>query len=80
MIMRTTIAIDDDVLLAAKHEAIRRNLSLGEMATELMRAGLRANTLGAKPAATVGRFAILPPRDEVITPEQVRRIMDDEGI
>jgi hypothetical protein len=39
--MRTTISIDDDVLLAAKHEAARRNEPLGKVASELMRAGLR---------------------------------------
>ena len=79
--MRTTIAIDDDVLLAAKHEATRRQVSLGEAASDLMRAGLKAG--GArqmKPAATIGVFAILPPRDEIVTAEQVRRLMEQEGI
>lgn len=79
--MRTTIAIDDDVLLAAKHEALRRNISLGEAASDLIRAGLKASAARSpKPKPTVGRFAILPPRDEVITPEHVRRLIEQEGI
>ena len=79
--MRTTISIDDDVLLAAKHEATRRKVTLGVATSDLIRAGLKAR--GApqdKSAATVGRFAILPPRDEIITPEHVRRLMEQEGI
>ncbi|MBL0122076.1 MAG: CopG family transcriptional regulator [Betaproteobacteria bacterium] len=54
--MRTTLSIDDDVLNAAKHEALRRNASLSEVATDLIRAGLRAGTdVSARPAATIGR-------------------------
>lgn len=79
--MRTTLSIDDDVLNAAKHEALRRNASLSELATELIRAGLRSGVgVAAKPAATIGRFAILPPRDEIITPEHVRKLMEQEGL
>ena len=79
--MRTTLSIDDDVLNAAKHEALRRNASLSEVATDLIRAGLRAGTdVSARPAATIGRFAILPPRDEIITPEHVRKLMEQESI
>jgi hypothetical protein len=79
--MRTTLTIDDDVLNAARHEALRRNATLSEVATELIRAGLRTKTAAAeKPVAVVGRFAILPPRDEIITPEHVRKLMEREGI
>lgn len=79
--VRTTLNIDDDVLNAIKHEALRRNVSLSEVATELIRAGLRssADTL-TKPATTIGRFAIRPPRDEIITPEHLRNLMEQEGI
>ena len=78
--MRTTLSIDDDVLLAAKHEALRRNVSLGEVATDLIRAGLKARSaVIEKNKPPVGRFAILPQRGELITPEHVRRLLDDEG-
>lgn len=79
--MRTTLSIDDDVLNAAKHEAIRRKTTLSEAATDLIRAGLRAGAeVSARPIKTKGRFAILPARDEIITPEHVRRLMEQEGI
>jgi hypothetical protein len=79
--MRTTLAIDDDVLMAAKHEATRRNISLGEAASELMRAGLKSRSqLAQKEASVRGRFAILPPREEIITPEHIYRLMEQEGI
>ncbi len=79
--MRTTLSIEDDVLMAAKHEALRRNISLGEAASDLIRAGLKARTTGLeKSKPTIGKFAILPPREEVITPEHIRRIIEQEGI
>jgi hypothetical protein len=39
--MRTTLAIDDDVLAAAKALAEQRKRSLGEIISELARASLR---------------------------------------
>jgi hypothetical protein len=39
--MRTTLAIDDDVLAAAKALAAQRKLSLGEIISELARHSLR---------------------------------------
>lgn len=79
--MRTTLSIDDDVLLAAKQEAIRRRVSLGTAASDLIRAGLQTRAVTReKPQATVGPFAILPPRNELITPEHIRRIQEQEGV
>ena len=79
--MRTTLSIDDDVLLAAKQEATRRRVSLGTATSDLIRAGLKSRGVAReKPQATVGPFAILPPRDELITPEHIRRIQEQEGI
>ena len=79
--MRTTLSIDDDVLKAVRHEALRRKATLSEVATDLIRAGLRSGAdASLRPAATIGRFAILPPREEIITPEHVRKLMEQEGI
>ena len=39
-IMRTTLAIDDDILAAAKHLAERDDKSLGEVISTLARLGL----------------------------------------
>lgn len=38
--MRTTLAIDDDVLSAAKHLAVREHKSMGEVISALARQGL----------------------------------------
>lgn len=66
---------------AAKHESLRRNATLSEVATDLIRAGLRSRTdTSIKPAATIGRFDILPPRDENIAPQHVRKLKEQEGI
>ncbi len=70
--MRTTFDIADDVYLAAKEVAARERRSLGEVVSELARAGLRhgVEAVGASRAgvpARRGRFAVLPARDEVIS-------------
>ncbi|MBK8286556.1 MAG: CopG family transcriptional regulator [Ahniella sp.] len=42
--MRTTLAIDDDVLAAAKHLAEREQKSIGEVISTLARQGLSRRT------------------------------------
>jgi hypothetical protein len=79
--MRTTLNIDEDALLAAKHVAQRERLSLGEAVSVLIRRGAQ----GAPPRAESelplrGRFALLPARDEIVTPQHVRQLMEREGI
>jgi hypothetical protein len=46
--MRTTLAIDDDVLAAAKHLAERENKSVGEVVSTLARLGLTRASRGSK--------------------------------
>ena len=41
--MRTTLAIDDDVLLAARHLAERHGRSMGEVISTLARQGLQGD-------------------------------------
>jgi hypothetical protein len=72
--------MNDDVLLATKHEAARREVSLGEAASDLICAGLKAGAQRqTKPAATVGPFALLSARVKIVTPEHVRRLMKRRG-
>lgn len=81
--MRTTLTLAEDAFLVAKHLAARENLSLGDAVSALVRAGARAHAAGVPPETTAplrGRFALLPARDEVITVEHVRDLMDREGI
>lgn len=79
--MRTTLSIDDDALLIARRLAARENMSLGEAVSELVRAGASAHAARpARQASLRGRFALLPARDETITVEHVRDLMEREGI
>jgi len=81
--MRTTLNIAEDALLAARHLAQRERMPLGDAVSELVRRGATAG--GSPPAAREsaplrGRFALLALRDEVITPQHVRELMEREGI
>lgn len=80
--MRTTLDLDDDVLIAARAHAAREKRSLGAVISELAREALQRP---AGPSARTrsprgGRFAVLPARKEVVTVEHVRRLMDAEGV
>ena len=74
--MRTTIAIDDDVLAAAKGLAAQRHQSIGEVISSLVRQAL-------KPAAPINEMQdglpSLPFRPDAIpvTLEMVNRLRDD---
>jgi hypothetical protein len=79
--MRTTLNLEDDALLVAKRYASREKLSLGEAVSRLVRQAAQRPVAATKPRVALrGRFALLPARDEVITPEHVRELMEREGI
>jgi hypothetical protein len=81
MAMRTTMNLADDALLVARQVAAREGVSLGTAVSTLIRLGAGARV--AAPAAAEplrGRFALLPRRDEVITPAHVRELMEREGL
>ena len=73
--MRTTIAIDDDVLTAAKAIARQRNQTVGKVVSELARNSLRP------PAASVERNGVplLPVRKAgvIVTPEIINALRDE---
>ncbi len=77
--MRTTLNLSEDALHVAKHYATRQKLSLGDAVSALVRAGAQMQA-PATTAALRGRFAMLPARDEVITIDHVRELMEREGI
>lgn len=72
---RTTLAIDDDVLSAAKAIARQRNQTVGQIVSELARKSLRP------PAAPSERngMALLPVRhpDAVVTLDIVNALRDE---
>ena len=81
--MRTTINLAEDAVIAARNVAQRERLSLGDAISELIRRGANAGAPVAHERAAPalrGRFALLPARDELITPQHVRELMEREGI
>lgn len=73
--MRTTLAIDDDVLVVAKAMAEQQNRSVGEVISELARRSLKrprqraerngVPLLGVKPGALVTQDIVNALRDEL---------------
>jgi len=75
--MRTTLAIDDDVLAAAKHLAEHQSKSLGEVVSELARQGLAKAKRAARP--TRNGLLLLPTKGPggSVTLELVNQLRDD---
>lgn len=75
--MRTTLAIDDDVLEAARAIAEQSHRSLGAVVSDLARKGLKPRpamrTRGGLPAFSVSEKA------RPFTPDAVRKDLDDEA-
>lgn len=81
--MRTTINLSEDAAIAARNVAQRERLSLGEAISELIRRGASVGNAARRERSAPplrGRFALLPARDEIITPQHLRQLMEREGI
>ncbi|MEM9304738.1 MAG: CopG family transcriptional regulator [Pseudomonadota bacterium] len=80
--MRTTLNLDDDLVLALKDRARREKVSLGEVVSRLLRDALSGKTGQpgvAEPEAFYG-IEPLPARDTVVSNELIDRLRDEEGI
>jgi len=78
--MQITLTIDDDALRLAQAFATLHRITLGLAISQLTRAGAEANIPHVSyTAALRGRFALLPIRDEVITPEHVSKLMQSDA-
>lgn len=66
--MRTTLTIDDDVLVTARERAVREERTVGEVISELARTGLAA-AVPSLPALTATRhgFRPLPRRGRAVS-------------
>jgi hypothetical protein len=72
--VRTTLNLDDDVVIAARELAADERRSVGSVISELARRGLtpgRVETTGDLPVIRV------PAGTAPITPEMVRRALDE---
>ena len=74
--MRTTLAIDDDVLAAAKGLATRQRKSIGQVISALARQALRPP---AGRGETRNGVPLLPVRPDTVpvTPELVNQLRDE---
>jgi hypothetical protein len=74
--MRTTLAIDDDVLAAAKGLAARQQKSIGEVISALARQALKPTAAARE---TRNGIALLPVRADAlpVTPELVNQLRDE---
>jgi len=83
--MRTTLDIDEDVLVAAKELAKRQNLSAGQVVSRLLRkvltgqAGQSAASEDAGSPSIAG-FRPFPAGRAVVTNETVNRLREAEGV
>jgi hypothetical protein len=81
--MRTTLDIEDDVLVAAKELARRGGTTAGRVISDLVRqaltqsAGSTAGRVGEP--ATVCGFRPLPSRGGVVSNERVDKLREEEG-
>jgi hypothetical protein len=75
--MRTTLAIDDDILAAAKHLAERDQKTVGEVVSALARQGLARASRSSK--AQRNGIPLLPSRSGAIavTMELVNQLRDE---
>lgn len=77
--MRTTLAIDDDVLEAVKERARREGRTAGEVLSELAR---RELTRGLERGTTSTRngLPVLPRRGTPVTNALIDRLRDEEDV
>ncbi|MBE2244028.1 MAG: CopG family transcriptional regulator [Burkholderiaceae bacterium] len=75
--MRTTLAIDDDILAAARHLAERDRKSVGEVISALARQGMARDARTAR--AKRNGVPLLPSRRAAapVTPELVNQLRDE---
>ena len=84
--MRTTLDIDDDVLFAAKEIAAKERKTAGKILSEIFRRGIQSVDPGSavvksgQPYVLKNGIPILPSRGEVVTTDQIQRMMEEEGI
>lgn len=76
--MRTTLDIDDAVLLAVKHRARLEHRTAGQVLSELARAALTADAPSG--SESFYGFTPLPRRGGIATNGLVDDIREDEGI
>jgi hypothetical protein len=78
--MRTTLDVDEDVLLAVKERARREKRSAGAVISDLARLALTGTVPPVEEPEEFYGFRPFAKRGGVVTSELVNRIRDEEGI
>jgi hypothetical protein len=85
--MRTTLDLDDDLLLAAKELARREGKTAGEVVSELVRQALaerqappRRGKAGSRPKEFLGFRPLPRTGSTVVTNELINQLREQEGI
>lgn len=79
--MRTTLDIDDDILVAAKALARSQNLSAGQVVSRLLRRVLTGQTVDIESnAPSVAGFRPFTAGKTITTNDVVNRLRDAEGV
>lgn len=78
--MRTTIDIEEDVLLAAKELARHEKTTAGKVISRLARKGLAGDAPKARKIEYRNGVPLLPRRNVIVTNEMIDKIRDEEGI
>lgn len=76
--MRTTVDLDDDVLLAVKERARRERRSAGAVLSELARQGLASRAPSVHPRVGRHGFRPLPARGAPVTNTLIDALLEDE--
>lgn len=75
--MRTTLRLDDDVLLAVRERARREKRTAGQVLSDLARQGLTGQRQPAQRSAAHHGFAPLPHRGDAISNALIDRLREE---
>ncbi|MDQ2846470.1 MAG: antitoxin [Actinomycetota bacterium] len=80
--MRTTLALDDDVLLAIKERARQQHRTAGAVLSELARLALTQlqPAAGSTALESFYGFEPFPPRGPIVTNELIDQLRDEESM
>jgi hypothetical protein len=78
--MRTTLDIEEDVLLAVKELARHEKTTAGKVISRLVRTGLSGDGKKTRKVEYRNGVPLLPRRGVIVTNELIDRIREEEGI
>lgn len=78
--MRTTLDIDDDLLIALRELASLEKTTIGKVVSRLIREGLASDKKKTQKITYRNGIPILPSRGKIITNDLIEQIREEEGI